>query len=57
MIFYIFILYIMFEFKLQKCFDIFLELIEFPIKFRSSTHLNFIQTIRLEKGKSTVHLG
>jgi hypothetical protein len=47
----------MFEFKLQKWFDIFLELIEFPTNFRSSTHLNFIQTIRLGKGKVYCALG
>jgi hypothetical protein len=35
----------MFEFKFQKWFNIFLELIEFPTNFRSSTHLNLIQII------------
>jgi hypothetical protein len=47
----------MFEFNFQKWFDIFLELIEFPTNFRSSTHLNFIKTIRLEREKMHCALG
>jgi hypothetical protein len=44
----------MFEFKFHMWFDIFLKLIEFSTNFRSSTHLNFIQTIRLEREKNAL---
>jgi hypothetical protein len=47
----------MFEFKSQKWFDIFLELIEFPTNFRGLNYLNLIQTNGLKREKCTVHLG
>jgi hypothetical protein len=47
----------MFEFKFQKWFDIFLELIEFPTNFRSSTHLKGFKFNLNENGKSYCAFG
>jgi hypothetical protein len=55
--FYIFILYNLFEFKYQRGFHIFPELFEFPLNFESSDSFEFDSNNQMEIRKWYCALG